>query len=66
MTMTLFVGLMKLRGRPCVGNMCGNCNLIFTIALSIQTNQKSKEVRDRSAENEKVEDKVIISFESAD
>ena len=57
---------MKLRGRPSMRGKCGNCNLIFTIALSIQTNQKSKEVRDRSAEDEKVEDKVIISFESAD
>ena len=66
MTMTLFVGSMKLRARPSMGGKCRNCNLIFTIALSIQTNQKSKEVRDRSAEDEKVEDKVIISFESAD
>ena len=57
---------MKLRARPCMGGKCRNCNLIFTIALSIQTNQKSKEVRDRSAEYEKVEDKEIISFESAD
>lgn len=33
---------------------------------SIQTNQKCKEVRDRSAEDEKVKNEVIISFESAD
>lgn len=36
------------------------------VTSSIQTNQKCKEVRDRSAEDEKVENEVIISFESAD
>lgn len=40
--------------------------MFYLTAPSIQTNQKRKEVRDRSAEYEKVEDKVIISFESAD
>ena len=65
MIMTLFVGLMKPRARPSMGVKCGNYSLIH-YCPSIQTNQKSKEVRDRSAEDEKVEDKVIISFESAD
>ena len=36
------------------------------VTSSIQTYQKCKEVRDRSAEDEKVENEVIISFESAD
>lgn len=36
------------------------------VTSSIQANQKCKEVRDRSAEDEKVENEVIISFESAD
>lgn len=36
------------------------------VTSSIQTNQKCKEVRDRSAEDKKVENEVIISFESAD
>lgn len=36
------------------------------VTPSIQTNQKCKEVRDRSAKDEKVKNEVIISFESAD
>ena len=40
--------------------------MFYLTAPSIQTNQKRKKVRDRSAEYEKVEDKVILSFESAD
>lgn len=36
------------------------------VTSSIQTNQKCKEVRDRSAKDEKVKNEVIISFESAD
>ena len=42
-------------------------NFMFNLVTSsIQTNQECKEVRDRSAEDEKVENEVVISFESAD
>lgn len=41
-------------------------NFFNPVMPSIQANQKCKEVRDRSAEDEKVKNEVIISFESAD
>ena len=41
-------------------------SIFYSVTSSIQTNQKCKEVRDRSAEDEKVKNEVIISFESAD
>lgn len=41
-------------------------SIFYSVTSSIQTNQKCKEVCDRSAKDEKVKNEVIISFESAD
>ena len=40
--------------------------MFYLTAPSIQTNQKRKEVRDRSAEDKEVKNEMVISFESAD